>query len=304
MNVWIKRVLVGAGALVGVVGLGGGLFAWTQASAFTSSMERSYEIPVPQIALSTDPAVLERGRHLAESVAPCASSDCHGKDLAGGKTIVMGPLGTFTGPNVTKGGLAAAYGPGELARLIQHGIKKDGRSVRFMPVQDWSWMPESDVTALVSYLQTVPAVDRPNGETSLGLLAKILDRQGMIVIDVARKVDNAAVGKGPAPSPTREYGEYLGKLCQGCHGDTLSGGPLPGAPPDFPVPTNLTPHETGLQGWAFADFEKLLVTGIRPDGTKVNEMMPTESFGKLDDTEKRALFAYLQSVPPMEFGSR
>ena len=72
----------------------------------------------------------------------------------------------------------------------------------------------------------------------------------------------------------------------------------------MPIPTNITSHETGLKGWTFEDFERLLTQGIRKNGTKVDKMMPTEALGKLDDTEKRALWAHLQSVPPVAFGNR
>jgi hypothetical protein len=32
--------------------------------------------------------------------------------------------------------------------------------------------------------------------------------------------------------------------------------------------------------------------------------MPFEAFSKLNDTEKRALWAYVQNLPPTPFGSR
>jgi hypothetical protein len=37
--------------------------------------------------------------------------------------------------------------------------------------------------------------------------------------------------------------------------------------------------------------------GTRPDGRKIDPFMPFESFAKLNDTEKRALWAYLKSLP-------
>src|SRR5687767_12435877 len=95
------------------------------ATAYGRSMDRVYDIPLPAITHSTDPAVIERGRHLAESVAGCATADCHGTDLGGGNTIEAGPVGSFTGPNLTSAGLGAQYSDGELARLLLHGVKRD-----------------------------------------------------------------------------------------------------------------------------------------------------------------------------------
>jgi hypothetical protein len=84
----------------------------------------------------------------------------------------------------------------------------------------------------------------------------------------------------------------------------LSGGPIPGAPPELPVPSNLTPDATGLKGWAFEDFQRLMEQGIRKNGKKLDPFMPIEAFGKQDEIEKRALFAWLQSLPPTPFGNR
>jgi hypothetical protein len=216
----------------------------------------------------------------------------------------MGPLGTFTGPNISQGGLGAAYSDGELARLIRHGIKKDGRSVRFMPSQDFSWLPDSDVVAIVSYLRTAPAVDRPNGPMECGTLAKVLDRREQIVIDVARKIDHAKLETAGPPEPNANYGKYLGRLCSGCHGEKLSGGRIPGAPSSLPIPSNITPHETGLKDWTYEDFDKMVLTGVRKNGNKLDPFMPQEAFAKMDETEKKALWDYLRTVPPTPFGNR
>src|SRR5262249_42246651 len=143
-----------------------------------------------------------RGKHLAEAVTGCVSRDCHGPDGAGGRVMSMGPLGTLAGPNITSSGMGALHTDVELARLIRHGLKKDGRSLKFMPVQDFDWLPDADVVALISYLRSLPAVDKPNGPIQMGMLAKVLDRAGMVPLDVARHVDHANAGNGPAPEPT------------------------------------------------------------------------------------------------------
>jgi hypothetical protein len=300
----VKRVLQGILGIALVLGLSGFVYVRVEVSAYDKSMERVYDIPVPTVTISKDPAVLERGNHLAHSVMPCAVDDCHGGDLAGGKTTVMGPLGTLTAPNISAAGLGAAYTDGELVRLLRHGIKKDGRSVRFMPVQDSNWLPEADLVAIVSYLRTMPPVDKPNGPCEFGTLAKVLDQRGQVAVDVARHIDHDHVELAPPPSPTVDYGRFLGRLCTGCHGEHLSGGPIPGAPSSIPVPLNLTPHETGLQGWTYDDFAKLLDTGERKNGKKLDPFMPLAAFKNYDDTERHAIWAFLQTLPPTPLGNR
>jgi cytochrome c553 len=303
MNWWLVAKIP-ALLLVLVVGAAG-TAAYTMCSKFDASMELVYDVPVPDVVRSTDPAVVARGDHVVHSIAACAAAACHGEDLAGAdKPTAMGPLGQFAGPNITGAGLGAAYSDGELARIIKHGIKKDGTSVRFMPSQDLSWLPEGDVVAVVSYLRTVPDVDRPNEATVVAPLGKVLDRCDQVVWDVARRIDHAKVETPPAPQPTAVYGAYIARHCSGCHGEHFSGGAIPGAPSSIPVPPNLTPDRTGLAAWTFADFERLMRTGVRKNGDRLDPFMPIETWKNLDDTEMRAVFAYLRSLPPRPRGGR
>lgn len=304
MKPLVKKLLIGVGALVGFAAAGAGIFVWTQTSSYEARMEKVHDVPLPAVTASLDPAVIARGKHLSESLAACSTGDCHGPDLAGGKTTEMGPLGTFTGPNITGGGLGVAYTDADMMRLIATGIKKDGRSVRFMPVQDFNWLPDSDLVAIVSYVRSVPAVERPNGPTEMKTLGKILDNNGKIVIDVAGHIAKKGRDQAPPPEPTARYGAFIARLCVGCHGDTLGGGPIPGAPSDLPVPTNLTPDATGLAEWSYEDFTKLLDTGLKKNGEKLNPFMPLEALTAMDEIERKALWAYLESLPQKPFGSR
>lgn len=304
MKPLVKRILIGLGGLIGVVLAGGAAVAGVQVHRFSASMDTVYDVPLPNVVRSSDPSVLARGEHLARAVAPCVSSDCHGADLSGGKTLELGPLGKMTGPNISLAGLGAAYSDGELFRLIRHGVKKDGRSVRFMPSNEMGWLPDADIVAIISYLRTLPPSVKESGPNSIGPLAKVLDRFDVIAIDVARRIDHEHPEVGPTPSPTPEYGKFLSKSCSGCHGEHLSGGPIPGAPPELPVPLNLTPDATGLKGWTYEDFDRLLTTGVRKNGKKIDPFMPISAFGQMDETEKKALWSYLTTVEARPFGQR
>jgi hypothetical protein len=300
----VFRVLKAIALIVGVVVVVAGVFVYMQCRAFDASMARVYDFPVPNVTRSTDPAVIARGKHLVESVAGCASALCHGPDLGGGKPIEMGPLGTVCGPNLTPDNLGAAYTDGEFARIIRHGIKKDGTSVRLMPVQDITWLPDSDVLAIVSYIRTVAPGERPNGTTRIGVLGKVLDRQDKIILDVARRVDHTKHEVAPPPEPTALYGVYLARLCAGCHGEHLSGGRIPGTPSSIPTPLNLTPDVSGLAGWTYSDFDKVMKQGVRKNGKMLDPFMPIDTWKNFDDTEEHALWAYLETLQPAPFGGR
>lgn len=300
-----KKIGKAVAAILVIVLLGGGGFVASQVMAFNSSMAKVYDVALPEVAAVQDPAVIARGKHLVESIGACSAGDCHGADLSGGNVLEMGPLGTFAAPNITPGGKLQVYKDAEIARLVRHGIRRDGTSVRFMPAHEHGWLPDAELTAIVSYLRTLPAIQKPDGPVEIGLLAKVLDRQGGLVIDVARKVESMDKAElAPAPAPTADYGRFVGRACVGCHGDTLSGGPIPGAPPELPTPLNITPHETGLKDWTFEDFDKLLSEGVRKNGQKLHPFMPLDALGKADELERRALWAWMQSLPPKPFGGR
>ena len=215
----------------------------------------------------------------------------------------MGPVMTATGSNVTPGGVLAAYSDAELARLVRHGVKRDGRSLVFMPVDEINWVSDADLAAAIGYLRTVPAVERPNGPVTVGLLGKILDRRGKIPLDVARRVDHGAPDLAPPPSPTAAYGAYLARACRGCHGTGFRGA-HPRAPKETPVPSNLTIDPTGLAGWTFEDFDRAVGKGLKKSGEPINPFMPLDALAHTDETERRALWAYFQSIPPGPLGAR
>ncbi len=299
MKRWIRNTLIGAATLAAVP-TGYVLF---QGRAYDQSMDKVYDVPLREIARSTDPTVLARGKHLAETMMPCL--DCHAEDLAGGHVEDVGPIMVVGAPNITAGGLGAAYTDAELFRLLRHGVKMDDRSVRLMPVQEWNWLPDADLVAAISFVRSMPASDRPSPAMRIKAFGKVLDRRDSIPIDVARRIDHANIELGPAvPAPTAEYGKWVGRLCTGCHGPGLSGGPIPGAPPSLPPPLNLTPHATGLAGITYEQFVGIFETGKRRNGNDLNAFMPVKSVRKMDETEKRALFAYLTSVPARAYGQR
>ena len=93
------------------------------------------------------------------------------------------------------------------------------------------------------------------------------------------------------------------QVCRGCHGEQLSGGKVAGDP-NMPIVANLTPHETGLKGWTESDFIRALREGKRKDGTEILPQMPWKAYGQMSDVELKAIWAYLQTVPPVEKGNR
>ena len=106
-----------------------------------------------------------------------------------------------------------------------------------------------------------------------------------------------------APGVSLAYGEHLARTggCYSCHGERLAGGPMAGAPPDFPPASNITLHAEGLQGWSLGDFDLALRQGLRPDGTDIDPAMPWRYTRMMTDDELAALWMFLQAEPPVAY---
>ena len=227
MKTGVKRALKTlAGIVAGLIAIAIA-YVRVQTSRFDSSIEKVYDIPVPDVAASTDPAVIARGKHLASSVAACMAFGCHGADLGGGNVSPWGRSRPSQRPTSRAQPRGRVLGRQSWHASSGTASRKTG-SRALHAVEDISWLPQDDVVAIVSYLRSVPPVDRENQPMVVKALGKVLDRRGELVVDVARHIDRGSSRQAPAAAPTAEYGAFVARLCSGCHGEHLSGGPLPG----------------------------------------------------------------------------
>jgi mono/diheme cytochrome c family protein len=107
----------------------------------------------------------------------------------------------------------------------------------------------------------------------------------------------------PTLSVGSELGKHLGATCMGCHGPGLSGGKIDGGDPAWPPARNITFDASGIATWTLQDFRKALKEGVRPDGTRLNPVMPVAYTSKLQSEEVESLYLYLKSVPKRTFGN-
>ncbi len=295
----LAKIAVGLLALVLLAGVGLFLKA-------ALGLSKIRDIAAPSIAVRTDSLTVERGRHLASAIMKCV--ECHGRDLGGTKPFAdAGPLGYINGSNLTtgEGGVIGSYDDATIARAVRHGIKADGSPILLMPVSEYVTVSNADLAAVIAYVRSVAPVNRGIPPSKIKPMGRLLYALGQFPVVEADFADH---GAEPAPDrepvSTVEYGKYLATIggCFGCHGPGLSGGKIPGAPPDWKPATNITPE--GLKGWTEADFVTALRTGIRPNRTPIDTLMPWRLAGQMDSIEMGATWRFLQSVPPKPYGSR
>lgn len=279
-------------AIIGLVGTG---FAVSD-----SAMNKVYSVKAIALEVEPSPELVERGRELA-TYRGCR--DCHGENLAGRIVADDMPVMRLAGPNITPASRVKDYSDHELATLIRHGVRPDGTPVRFMPSYEYVNLSHGDLAAIISYVRSVAPIE--GGPTfDVGPVGRALHLAGELPLLPAEFIDHDTKPANPTRGPTVEYGKYLSTACTGCHGSRLSGGPIPGVPPDWPEAPNLTAHESGLESWAFEDFKTALRTGKRPDGSEIQEQyMPWKLAGQSPDDDLLALWKYLRSVQPKAKGS-
>jgi mono/diheme cytochrome c family protein len=294
-GVWRLTLHLAAGAGLLLVAAVAGTFAVAEKRARTH-----YDVPSHVIHVATDSETVARGARLAQ-VRFCA--DCHATGLVG-KVLAEDPaLGRIAPPNLTAGRALGALTDTEWERAVRHGVRADGSPLLIMPAHEFTQITDDDLAAIVAYARQLPASTATLAPTEIGPLIKVLDVAGQVEVYPASLIDhNKPHLSHLAPEPTAAYGKYMASTCTGCHGTGLSGGKIPGTPPDWPAAANITP--TGIGHYSLADLTRLLRTGIRPDGSHVNDGMPWKFTQSLDDTEIAAIYAYLKTVPPSEYGKR
>ena len=121
-----------------------------------------------------------------------------------------------------------------------------------------------------------------------------------------------ASGVALAQTPV-ERGNYLVNTimtCGNCHspkgppevvaGKEFSGGIRFDEPPFDVTASNITPDkETGIGAWSDADIKKALLDGVRPNGVRLAEIMPTNFYRILTPSDLNAIVAYLRSLTPV-----
>ncbi len=310
----LKRiVLVGLGLLVILVA---GLSAWV-----ASRQNLRFDAPLPAIAASSDSAVIARGHYVVRKVAPCAAchgaTDAHAAYAAGQDVPLSGgfvfpiPPGDIYVPNITpdvETGIGA-MSDGQIARALRHGVGREGRAL--LPFMEMQGLSDEDLTAVISYLRTQPAVSHVVPAHKFSLLGNVV------------KATALANPIGPSETPpvqsphgaTVENGRYLAAsvaICQACHTNrNPATGQFTNAPfsgdTEFTdesdmtrmwAPPNLTPDpKTGMSALLSEDA---FVARFRAGRVIPGSPMPWQAYARMDEEDLRAIHKYLRSLPPVE----
>ena len=261
-----------------------------------SRFNRTYDIPVTAVSVPTDPASIERGKHLVEAIALCQV--CHGDNLAGDTMVDDPAFARIVASNLTsgRGGIGGTYSDIDYVRAIRHGVGNDGKGLPLMPSEAFNKFSDHDLGAIIAYLKSLPPVDKEVPESKAGPIGRIFALLDASLFSV-QLIDHAAP-RAPAANPgvTEEYGAYLATVCTVCHGQNLDGArpPIEGSPNS---PDLTSGGELG--SWSESDFINTLRTGVTPEGKFLNpNFMPWHRFRLMTDDEIKAIWLYVRALPP------
>lgn len=258
------------------------------------AMKRRYPVNDPPLDVIADAETLARGKYLFDTRG---CGDCHGPQGAGRVLLDDPLLGRIVPSNLTRSVRDPAYTDDALAAAIRHGVRPDGTPLLVMPAGDFADLDNADVGALVAYMRALPASGHDPGTSTVRPFGRVLYTLGKLPLFPAEAVDHSPrTRQAPPAAVTPDYGRYVARACTGCHGNDFAGGivVVPGKPPS----ANLTPHPDGLADWSEADFLTLMRTGRRPDGTRVDALMPWPVYKGMHEVELRAMWAYLDRLDP------
>jgi len=294
---------------------------------------KTYDIPYPDLQVSADSAVIERGRYLVHGPAHC--SNCHvssiedmiaadqGKviPLEGGVPFPLGELGVLYTPNLTpdpKTGIGR-YSDGQIFRMMRHAVRPNGMATLSLLMPFWN-MADEDLVAVVSYLRSMTPIENevsPADWTSMGKVVRVFASPFQPI-------------QSPTPAPvappmeaTIQRGEYLARYvanCVGCHTQfdpttfepmaaEYSGGSefepfaefhlAVGEDPDLWVRSpNITPHPNGALS-KFKTVEEWKERFRKGRQIKISPMH-WGPFSRMSDQDLEALYLYLNSLEPVE----
>jgi len=269
-------------------------------------LNKKYDVPVTMVAIPTDAESLAEGKRIFQ-YRGCEA--CHGEDLQGLVYLDNPAIGQVVTPNLTSGvgGMGNQLTDEDLIRAIKHGIRQDGTPLLFMPSTEFYFLSDADLGNVLAYIRSKPPVDNEVPPSKLSTT-------GFIVMNVAKTISflpaeliphDQTPPPAPQPGITAEYGAYLSQSCMVCHGPTYSGGKITGFPEEWPPAPNLTSGSgSRLPNWGEEGFIQIMKTGDN-HGRKINpSYMPWKSYRHMSDDELRAVYAYLMSLPPRDFGNR
>lgn len=276
-----------------------------------------YDVIKIDTHVAITPQRIDKGRKLASMLCFSCHYNSETQKFTGRLLSEAPQFGKIHSANITNDTTAGIgkLTDGELIYFIRTGIKPDGEYVPpYMP--KLIHIADEDLYSIIAYLRSddnfVQANPTPSQKTEQSFLTKFL-----VTIKAFKPFD---FPKEPIPLPDTTnqvaWGKYITVYqfeCYTCHSKDFSKNnyDIPEKSEGFfgggnemyqldgtKISTlNITmDKETGIGNWSQDDFMKAVKTGILPNGQPALRQ-PMIPYANLTDSELKAIYAYLKTVP-------
>ncbi|MFZ5747493.1 MAG: c-type cytochrome [Pseudomonadota bacterium] len=239
-------------------------------------IRRPHAIRLGTIAVPHDAASVAEGGRIA-TLLGCRS--CHFEGKGGAWKPVNKWWGTIAPPALARA--IMGYSDAELARLIRHGVKRDGTTLFVMPAWSERYLADDDTGRVIAWLRTLkPAPDDSTAKTEFGALARFDIATGKL----RPSYQPGTVAPLARPTPAGQY--WAQALCSECHhmldDQRREGQVVPGL-------------AAAATGYDRASFRALLKTGKGKRGRELGLMstIARENLHALRDDEIDVLHDWL-----------
>jgi len=242
-------------------------------------MRKSYATALPGIVAARTPGGIAEGGRLASAFG-CRG--CHGPN--GNGVLLADVPGVIHAATPALARAVARYSDAELARLIHHGIKRDGRGVYIMPIDGHARIADDDLAKIIGWLRTLKPAPADRTDTlSFGPMGRFAILAGKIMPEVIE----APMASAHRPADTGAY--IATSVCAGCHSLTQ---PREAHDDGRRVPPLI---EAG-GAYDLPAFQKLMHTGVgmTPRDLGLMARVAKGDLSHLTDAEIAALHAYLR----------
>lgn len=250
---------------------------------FASSRTLSATVePVPETLVRPTPAQLaDAPRQLR--VLGCIG--CHGDKLEGELFIRDPKVARFYASNLTR--VAAKASDQQLAQAIRQGIGHDGRQLLVMPAEEYQFLSDQEVAALIAAIRRFPKAGREHPAIQPGPIGRLGLALGRLR-PVPALVEDYRASPIPDFGPRFAHGRHIvATNCSGCHGADLKGREL--------EPGVITADLALAGAYDLEQFRTMLKTGVAPGGKDIGMMgrVAKSDFSHLRVDEIAAVHAYL-----------
>lgn len=257
-------------------------------------LNKTYDVPLTAIAVPHDAVSITEGKRLT-GIYHCGS--CHGGRYEGREFMKVDNVATLIAPNLTA--CIPAYSDPELARLVRHGVKRDGHNAWMFTSRMYTPITDADLGKMIGYLRTLKPVSGPDlPPNSFGPVGRALVLAGELPI-VAETIDHRASQTLGQDTSVVGRGKYLTMtICSGCHG----GPALQGLNNDHMQ----SPALIIATSYTKPQFHRLLHTGEgnRKKDCGLMTVTAKNYLCNLTTRETDAIYAFLQTLPNQAVASR